>query len=197
MRTGRRNQPKFRLVAAEQGEKLDGKVVEILGHYEPAAEAKPFVFDKEKVQGWLSKGALPSNTVAKLLNKQGFDLPVHLYAEAKPRKKTQARAEAANKPSSDAKAMEDVSAETPKAVEEAVSDETAAESISVDAVPDETEAAVEMPVEKVAAEIPKETVAAEETSSSDAEAVADQGPVVEEAPAEIPSEGVSEEKKES
>jgi len=86
-RTGRRNQPKFRLVAAEQGKKLDGRVVEILGHYEPAAQEKPFVFDKEKVQGWLSKGAVVSNTVAKLLNSQGFDLPVHIRPERAPRKK--------------------------------------------------------------------------------------------------------------
>lgn len=147
VRTGRRNQPKFRLVAAEQGKKLDGKVVEILGHYEPAAGAKPFVFDKEKVQGWLSKGALPSNTVAKLLNKQGFDLPVHIYAEAKPRKKTRAKTEAANKPSPVASdeamgnmveqptpAAEEVVVETPI---EAVMEETApvAEEVSADAEP--------------------------------------------------------------
>jgi len=99
VRTGRRNQPKFRLVAAEQGEKLDGKVVEILGHYEPAAKEKPFVFDKERVQAWLSKGGMPSNTVAKLLNMNGFDLPIKMNAEAKPRKKAQAKLDAANKPS--------------------------------------------------------------------------------------------------
>ena len=98
VRTGRRNQPKFRLVAADQSEKLNGKVVEILGHYEPAAKEKPFVFDKEQVQGWLSKGGVPSNTVARLLNMNGFDLPVHQSAPAKPKKKAQARLDEANKP---------------------------------------------------------------------------------------------------
>lgn len=156
VRTGRRNQPKFRLVAAEQGEKLNGKVVEILGHYEPAAEAKPFVFDKDKVQGWLSKGAVPSNTVAKLLNKQGFDLPVHIRAEAAPRKKTQAKTEAANKPSSETKATEEVPVEVPKDSQE----EAVAEPAPAEAAPSEPEAAVE------------------ETSVV-AEATADQGPTEE------------------
>jgi len=142
-RTGRRNQPKFRLVAAEQGKKLDGKVVEILGHYEPAAKDKPFVFDREKVQGWLAKGGMPSNTVAKLLNMNGFDLPVHIRPEAKPRKKTTAktmvRTGVVNEP-----------AESAPASEEVVSSEASAESVSteastdakamVDKTPDETEA---------------------------------------------------------
>ncbi len=133
VRTGRRNQPKYRLVAAEQGEKLDGKVVEILGHYEPAAESKPFVFDKEKVQGWLSKGAMPSNTVAKLLNSQGFSLPVHLHAEAKPKKKAQAKLEAANKPVEVAPVPEqvEVASEETTVVEEAPAEEVVAEETPV------------------------------------------------------------------
>ncbi len=138
-------------MAAEQGEKLDGKVVEILGHYEPAAESKPFVFDKEKVQGWLSKGALPSNTVAKLLNGQGFELPVHLHAEAKPKKKAQAKLEVANKPVEVAPAPEQ--AEVPS--EEAPEEEVAVEEASVVA---------EVPVEESA---PAEEAPAEDTETSE------------------------------
>ncbi len=76
-RTGRRNQPKYRLVVAEHSKPLDGKVVEVVGHYNPTDHDKPFVIDKEAISAWLGKGATPSNTVAKLLNKEGFNLPVH------------------------------------------------------------------------------------------------------------------------
>ncbi len=159
VRTGRRNQPKYRLVAAEQGEKLDGKVVEILGHYEPAAELKPFIFDKEKVQGWLSKGAMPSNTVAKLLNGQGFDLPVHLHAEAKPKKKAQAKLDAANKPVEAPKPAESVSAEEATPSEPEVIVEAPVEAVVEETAPVAEEVA---PVaEEVSAEVPAEEASEE------------------------------------
>lgn len=149
VRTGRRNQPKFRLVAAEQGKKVKGAVVEILGHYEPAASDKPFVFNKENTQHWVDKGAVVSNTVAKLLNKEGFNLPVHQHAEAKPKKKAQAKLDAANKP-----------AEAAPVAEEAT--EAPAEGGEV---PTETPAA-----EEASAETP--AVAAEEAPSEEAPAAA-------------------------
>ena len=125
VRTGRRNQPKFRLVAAEQGKKVKGAVVEILGHYEPAAKDKPFVFDKEKVQGWIARGGMPSNTVAKLLNMNGFTLPVHQNAPAKPRKKAQAKLDEASKPKESAPVVEvtDSGEEVAPVAEEAVVNE--------------------------------------------------------------------------
>jgi len=159
VRVGRRNQPKYRLVAADQSEKLNGKVVEILGHYDPAATDKPFVFDKEKVQGWLSKGGMPSNTVAKLLNKNGFDLPVHQYAVAKPKKKAQARLDEANKPSPVIVESEDKE-EAPVAVEAPI--EAGEEPVEVTAT---EEAGVEVPAveeatptaEEVSTEVATET----------------------------------------
>ena len=201
VRTGRRNQPKYRLVAAEQGEKLDGKVVEILGHYEPAAKSKLFVFDKEKVQGWLAKGGVPSNTVAKLLNMNGFDLPVHLRAEGKPKKKAQAKIDAANKPSSDAKAMGDVPVEAPKPAEP-VSAEEATPSEPEGVV--EASAVAEAMVDQASVEAVAEETASvvEKIVSSSTEVEADK-PVAEEVPSvaeamvdQVPAEEVSEENKE-
>lgn len=149
VRTGRRNQPKFRLVAADGSEKLNGKVVEILGHYEPAAKDKPFVFDKEKVQGWLGKGGVPSNTVAKLLNMNGFDLPVHQHAEAKPKKKAQAKLDAANKPkepapvaevadTGEAPAAEEVAADNVEEASAAPTEESTAEAATEEPVAGES-----------------------------------------------------------
>lgn len=169
VRTGRRNQPKFRLVAADQSEKLDGKVVEILGHYEPAAKDKPFIFDKEKVQGWLSKGGVPSNTVAKLLNMNGFDLPVHQNAVAKPKKKAQARLDEANKPKEAPVVVEtpveagDEAVEVASADAEAMADETPV--IEEVAVAEEAPVASEPVAEEVPTEVAEESVPSEDGTS--------------------------------
>lgn len=81
-------------MVAEHTAPIKGKVVEILGHYEPIASDKKFVFDKEKLDMYMKNGAKPSNTVAKLLNANGYDLPVHVRPERKPRKAEDAKKEA-------------------------------------------------------------------------------------------------------
>ena len=71
-RTGRRNIPSFRLVAAEKSRAAKGKVVEYLGHYLPARDPHVFEFDKERIGHWLKMGAQPSDTAARLLAKAGM-----------------------------------------------------------------------------------------------------------------------------
>jgi len=70
-RTGRKNRPFYRIVAADARAKRDGKVIEILGHYDPLAkeEGKQFVVKRDRVTHWLSVGAQPTDTVASLLKK--------------------------------------------------------------------------------------------------------------------------------
>jgi small subunit ribosomal protein S16 len=46
--------------------------VEYLGHYDPLKENETLVVDRERVIHWLDNGAQPSETVAKLLQKQGI-----------------------------------------------------------------------------------------------------------------------------
>jgi len=60
----------------------DGKFVEVVGNYNPTALDQPLAIEKDRVEYWISKGAKPTNTVAKLLNKQGFTLPVLEYHKA-------------------------------------------------------------------------------------------------------------------
>jgi small subunit ribosomal protein S16 len=50
----------------------DGAFVEIIGHYNPLTEPATIVIDEEKARSWLSKGAQPSDAVAKLLARQGI-----------------------------------------------------------------------------------------------------------------------------
>lgn len=117
-------------MVAEDSSKLQGKAVGILGHYIPTLPDKPFVFDKEAVTLWLSRGAQPSNTVAKLLNMNGFDLPVHKHAEAKPKKapKEETPAAAPVAAAEDAPVADDAQTEEPAAEQaETVAEETPAE----------------------------------------------------------------------
>lgn len=93
-RKGRRNFPMYRLQVAENSMPTDGKFVEIVGSYNPTATDQPLEVKKDRVEYWISKGAQPSNTVAKLLNKVGFNLPVEQGNKA-PKKKATAKSEAA------------------------------------------------------------------------------------------------------
>lgn len=67
-RTGKKKQPTYRIVVAEHQNPIQGKFTEIVGHYNPFT--KKVVLDKEKIVSWMNKGAKPSNTVAKILQKE-------------------------------------------------------------------------------------------------------------------------------
>jgi len=71
---GRRHKPFFRIVAIDSREPRDGKIIEKLGHYDPLVKdpAKQVVLNKERIDYWLKAGAIPSETVAQLLENQGI-----------------------------------------------------------------------------------------------------------------------------
>ena len=71
-RVGGRKNPIWRVVAADQRSKRDGRVLETLGHYNAQTQPSTIVLDEERVRHWLSKGARPSETVSKLLKTQGI-----------------------------------------------------------------------------------------------------------------------------
>lgn len=67
MRIGKKKQPVYRLVAADSRSPRDGRFIEILGTYEPRVEPSRVNFDRTRVEEWLTKGAKPTETVARLL----------------------------------------------------------------------------------------------------------------------------------
>jgi small subunit ribosomal protein S16 len=71
MRMGKKKQPTYRVVAADSRSPRDGRFIEIVGTYEPRAEPSVVKLDQAKVQKWLSQGAQPTETVAKLLRISG------------------------------------------------------------------------------------------------------------------------------
>jgi small subunit ribosomal protein S16 len=70
-RVGSKKNPVYRIVAADSRSPRDGKFLEIVGRYNPQTDPSTIELDEEKVREWLSKGAQPSETVARLLKAKG------------------------------------------------------------------------------------------------------------------------------
>ena len=68
-RTGAKNDACYRVVAADMRSPRDGKNLEILGWYSPAAKGKTFELKLERIDHWLGNGAQISDTVASLVKK--------------------------------------------------------------------------------------------------------------------------------
>ena len=73
-RMGRRHHPVYRINAMDSRSPRDGRVIEELGHYDPMAkeEDKQVRLNNERIEYWLSQGALPSDTVRDLLKRNGI-----------------------------------------------------------------------------------------------------------------------------
>lgn len=64
-RTGSKNHPAYRLVVLPDRSKLTGSVRDTLGYYLPLSNQ--LSVDKTKFDYWLSKGAIPTPRVKKLI----------------------------------------------------------------------------------------------------------------------------------
>ena len=69
-RTGKRKQPSYRVVIADQRAPRDGDFIEIVGHYNPRQDPAVINLKTERLQYWLGKGAQPSDTVRSFLRKE-------------------------------------------------------------------------------------------------------------------------------
>lgn len=72
-RTGRKNRPCYRISVAVRADPRDGRTLETLGIYDPASP-KPelqLTLDVERARHWLAHGALPSETVSSIFERQG------------------------------------------------------------------------------------------------------------------------------
>jgi len=130
---GATKRPSYRVVAIDSRRPRDGRALEILGFYDPLTEPATVQIDTERFAAWVGKGALPSETVAKLIKLSGS---APAPADAPAPKPTRPRKPSAK---ATAKAKAKVVAEAPV--------ETAAEAPAE--TPDETvaEAPAETPAE--------------------------------------------------
>ncbi len=74
-RMGSKKKPFYRVVVADSRAPRDGKVIDQVGTYNPLnGEVN---FKEESVLDWLSKGALPTDTVRSLLSNKGIMKKFH------------------------------------------------------------------------------------------------------------------------
>ncbi len=136
-RGGAKKNPYFRVVVADSRASRDGKFIEKIGTYSPLLskdDPKKFQINKEKVEAWLGKGAVPSKAIARFLKLQDIGQQfaqvkvandkraarVELKkVEVAAAKKAAAEAEAKAKAEAEAKAKAAAEAAKAKAEEEA------------------------------------------------------------------------------
>ncbi len=68
-RTGKKKSPSYRVVIADERSPRDGRVIETVGTYDPTKEPTAINLKQERVSYWLKQGALPTQTVAKIIEK--------------------------------------------------------------------------------------------------------------------------------
>ena len=72
-RLGTRMRPYYRIVVMDSRSPRDGRPLEEVGLYHPISpEGQQVQINEERVREWLSKGAQPSDTVKRLLNKHSI-----------------------------------------------------------------------------------------------------------------------------
>ena len=72
-RMGYKNHPFYRVIVADSRSPRDGRFIEEIGTYDPNQEPGVVKIDEEAAKKWLSNGAQPTETVAKLLKQAGIE----------------------------------------------------------------------------------------------------------------------------
>ena len=68
-RMGKKKNPFYRIVVADQRTRRDGAPIEEIGYYNPMTNPADVKIDAEKANKWLAQGAQPTDTVRALLKK--------------------------------------------------------------------------------------------------------------------------------
>jgi len=71
-RFGKKKQPFYRIVVADDRAPRDGKYIEKLGYYNPLTEPEEVKAKSERLTFWLNKGAQMTATVRSLLKKHKY-----------------------------------------------------------------------------------------------------------------------------
>ena len=126
MRVGKKKQPTYRVVVADERSPRDGRFIEIIGQYAPRNEPSVVQLDTDKAVSWLQKGAQPTEQAAKVLSIAGvwdaYKSTTGRDAAAKPAPKTPKPKAAKPEP-----AAPKAEAAPAAAVEEPAAEEPAAE----------------------------------------------------------------------
>ena len=74
-RAGAKKRPYYRIVASDARSPRDGRFLEKLGTYNPNSDPSAVTLNHARVQYWLGVGALPTETVARLLRRHPDPAP--------------------------------------------------------------------------------------------------------------------------
>lgn len=72
-RHGAKKKPFYRIVVANAEAPRDGSFIEKVGTYDPVANPAKISLNTERVQYWLSQGAVPTDTVVNIFKKEGVN----------------------------------------------------------------------------------------------------------------------------
>jgi small subunit ribosomal protein S16 len=67
-RVGKKKQPSYRVVVADARSPRDGRFVDKVGFYNPLTDPPTVNIDQDKLQSWIKKGAVPTESVQRLLS---------------------------------------------------------------------------------------------------------------------------------
>ncbi len=128
-RGGAKKRPFYRIVVADSRSPRDGRFIEKLGTFNPLLpkdHEERVVLDLEKTQGWIAKGAKPTDRVLRFLDAAGvMTRPARNNPnKAKPGAKAQERIEMKRQAEEEAKAAAEEAAAAP--AEETPAEEAAA-----------------------------------------------------------------------
>jgi small subunit ribosomal protein S16 len=70
-RHGTKKRPFYRIVVADSRSPRDGRLIEVIGIYDPLKNPAKVEVNMEKLRGWVEKGAITTETVKGILNKAG------------------------------------------------------------------------------------------------------------------------------
>jgi small subunit ribosomal protein S16 len=70
-RMGAKKRPFYRIVVADARSPRDGRFIETLGYYDPLTQPSTVKLDTEKYHQWVRNGAQPSESVQKVLKRNG------------------------------------------------------------------------------------------------------------------------------
>jgi small subunit ribosomal protein S16 len=166
-RVGATKRPSYRVVAIDSRRPRDGRALEILGFYDPLTKPATVKIDADRLAAWVSKGALPSDTVARLIKINGSAPSADAPPAAErptPKPKRSRKAAAAAKAKETPAPQEDAAAPQEEApVQEASADEAPTDEAPTDEVAAASEAPTDEPPAATEAAPAAEAVAEEAT----------------------------------
>ena len=71
-RLGSHKKPFYRVIVTDSRTRRDGPFIEILGTYDPSKEPSEIKLDLDRAKLWMQKGAQPTDTARKLMQKAGI-----------------------------------------------------------------------------------------------------------------------------